>query len=288
MLLPPPRKSSQSSLNHPIYSQGLARRPCRLSHGRISTVNARGFFGVRSHPMTKFVLCSFSVPARHRAAISVMPMKHLRCRNVFPKDKVQAKDTGWAPDQAWPEYHVQLSSARARTARRRSFRRTGLSSTTTTSRRSAFDDSLSTRCGKDYMKNGFYAATRPTKQVPAWFRRAAGHRGRHREGERRREAGHVDRRRRQGEQPEDDRPGERVLDRRHSLRIAQPRQPGGCRSSTSTKSTTISGPRSRCNSPSPSAVIPTTSTPVLRPRHRLLARTRTQKAVVYKSCNPKW
>ena len=75
--------------------------------------------------------------------------------NAFPKDKVQAK-YGWAPDQAWLD-HVQLSSARAPNGSSSFVSPDGLIFTNHHIAQECIHD-LSTG-GKDYMKNGFYAAT---------------------------------------------------------------------------------------------------------------------------------
>ncbi len=75
--------------------------------------------------------------------------------NAFPKDKVQAK-YGWAPDQAWLD-HVRLSSARAPNGSSSFVSADGLIFTNHHIAQECIHD-LSTG-GKDYMKNGFYAAT---------------------------------------------------------------------------------------------------------------------------------
>ncbi len=75
--------------------------------------------------------------------------------NAFPKDKVQAK-YGWAPDQAWLD-HVRLSSARAPNGSSSFVSPDGLIFTNHHIAQECIHD-LSTG-GKDYMKNGFYAAT---------------------------------------------------------------------------------------------------------------------------------
>ncbi len=76
--------------------------------------------------------------------------------NAFPKDKVQAK-YGFAPDQAWLD-HVRLSSARAPSGSSSFVSADGLIFTNHHIAQECVHD-LSTG-GKDYMKNGFYAATR--------------------------------------------------------------------------------------------------------------------------------
>src|ERR1043165_5902329 len=76
--------------------------------------------------------------------------------NAFPKDKVQAK-YGWAPDQAWLD-HVRLSSARAPNGSSSFVSPDGLIFTNHHIAQECIHD-LSTG-GKDYMKAGFYAATR--------------------------------------------------------------------------------------------------------------------------------
>jgi Peptidase S46 len=76
--------------------------------------------------------------------------------NAFPKDKVQAK-YGFAPDQAWLD-HVRLSSARAPNGSSSFVSPDGLIFTNHHIAQECIHD-LSTN-GKDYMKNGFYAATR--------------------------------------------------------------------------------------------------------------------------------
>ena len=76
--------------------------------------------------------------------------------NAFPKDKVQAK-YGFAPDQAWLD-HVRLSSARAPNGSSSFVSPDGLIFTNHHIAQECIHD-LSTS-GKDYMKNGFYAATR--------------------------------------------------------------------------------------------------------------------------------
>lgn len=75
--------------------------------------------------------------------------------NAFPKDKVQAK-YGWAPDQAWLD-HVRLSSARAPNGSSSFVSADGLIFTNHHIAQECIHD-LSTG-GKDYMKDGFYAAT---------------------------------------------------------------------------------------------------------------------------------
>ncbi len=75
--------------------------------------------------------------------------------NAFPKDKVQAK-YGWAPDQAWLD-HVRLSSARAPNGSSSFVSADGLIFTNHHIAQGCIHD-LSTG-GKDYMKDGFYAAT---------------------------------------------------------------------------------------------------------------------------------
>jgi Peptidase S46 len=76
--------------------------------------------------------------------------------NAFPKDKVQAK-YGFAPDQAWLD-HVRLSSARAPNGSSSFVSPDGLIFTNHHIAQECIHD-LSTG-GKDYMKDGFYAATR--------------------------------------------------------------------------------------------------------------------------------
>ena len=76
--------------------------------------------------------------------------------NAFPKDKVKAK-YGFAPDQAWLD-HVRLSSARAPNGSSSFVSPDGLIFTNHHIAQECIHD-LST-AGKDYMKNGFYAATR--------------------------------------------------------------------------------------------------------------------------------
>ncbi|MGB8886658.1 MAG: S46 family peptidase [Candidatus Korobacteraceae bacterium] len=76
--------------------------------------------------------------------------------NAFPKDKVQAK-YGFAPDQAWLD-HVRLSSARAPNGSSSFVSPDGLIFTNHHIAQECIHD-LSTS-GKDYMKSGFYAATR--------------------------------------------------------------------------------------------------------------------------------
>ncbi len=76
--------------------------------------------------------------------------------NAFPKDKVQAK-YGFAPDQAWLD-HVRLSSARAPNGSSSFVSPDGLIFTNHHIAQECIHD-LSTG-GKDYMKTGFYAATR--------------------------------------------------------------------------------------------------------------------------------
>jgi len=76
--------------------------------------------------------------------------------NAFPKDKVKAK-YGFAPDQAWLD-HVRLSSARAPNGSSSFVSADGLIFTNHHIAQGCVHD-LSTN-GKDYMKNGFYAATR--------------------------------------------------------------------------------------------------------------------------------
>ncbi len=75
--------------------------------------------------------------------------------NAFPKDKVKAK-YGWAPDQAWLD-HVRLSSARAPNGSSSFVSPDGLIFTNHHIAQECIHD-LSTG-GKDYMKDGFYAAT---------------------------------------------------------------------------------------------------------------------------------
>ncbi|MGC2110026.1 MAG: S46 family peptidase [Candidatus Korobacteraceae bacterium] len=76
--------------------------------------------------------------------------------NAFPKDKVQAK-YGFAPDQAWLD-HVRLSSARAPNGSSSFVSPDGLIFTNHHIAQDCIHD-LSTG-GKDYMKSGFYAATK--------------------------------------------------------------------------------------------------------------------------------
>ncbi len=76
--------------------------------------------------------------------------------NAFPKDKVKAK-YGFAPDQAWLD-HVRLSSARAPNGSSSFVSADGLIFTNHHIAQECVHD-LSTS-GKDYMKTGFYAATR--------------------------------------------------------------------------------------------------------------------------------
>jgi len=76
--------------------------------------------------------------------------------NAFPKDKVQAR-YGFAPDQAWLD-HVRLSSARAPNGSSSFVSPDGLIFTNHHIAQDCIHD-LSTS-GKDYMKTGFYAATR--------------------------------------------------------------------------------------------------------------------------------
>ena len=76
--------------------------------------------------------------------------------NAFPKDKVQAK-YGFTPDQAWLD-HVRLSSARAPNGSSSLVSADGLIFTNHHIAQDCIHD-LSTE-GKDYMKTGFYAATR--------------------------------------------------------------------------------------------------------------------------------
>jgi hypothetical protein len=76
--------------------------------------------------------------------------------NHFPSDKVQTK-YGFAPDQAWLD-HVRLSSARAPNGSSSFVSSDGLIFTNHHIAQGCIHD-LSTN-GKDYMKNGFYAATR--------------------------------------------------------------------------------------------------------------------------------
>ena len=76
--------------------------------------------------------------------------------NAFPKDKVQAK-YGFAPDQAWLD-HVRLSSARAPNGSSSFVSPDGLIFTNHHIAQECIHN-LSTS-GKDYMKQGFYAATR--------------------------------------------------------------------------------------------------------------------------------
>ncbi len=76
--------------------------------------------------------------------------------NAFPKDKVKAK-YGFAPDQAWLD-HVRLSSARAPNGSSSFVSADGLIFTNHHIAQECIHD-LSTG-GKDYMKAGFYAATR--------------------------------------------------------------------------------------------------------------------------------
>ena len=76
--------------------------------------------------------------------------------NAFPKDKVQAK-YGFAPDQAWLD-HVRLSSARAPNGSSSFVSADGLIFTNHHIAQECIHD-LSTG-GKDYMKAGFYAATK--------------------------------------------------------------------------------------------------------------------------------
>jgi hypothetical protein len=75
--------------------------------------------------------------------------------NAFPKDKVQAK-YGWAPDQAWLD-HVRLSSARAPNGSSSFVSADGLIFTNHHIAQECIHDLSSG--GKDYMKDGFYAAT---------------------------------------------------------------------------------------------------------------------------------
>jgi len=76
--------------------------------------------------------------------------------NAFPKDKVQSK-YGFAPDQAWLD-HVRLSSARAPNGSSSFVSPDGLIFTNHHIAQECIHN-LSTS-GKDYMKQGFYAATR--------------------------------------------------------------------------------------------------------------------------------
>ena len=76
--------------------------------------------------------------------------------NAFPKDKMQAK-YGFAPDQAWLD-HVRLSSARAPNGSSSFVSPDGLIFTNHHIAQDCIHN-LSTS-GKDYMKQGFYAATR--------------------------------------------------------------------------------------------------------------------------------
>ncbi len=76
--------------------------------------------------------------------------------NAFPKDKVKTK-YGFAPDQAWLD-HVRLSSARAPNGSSSFVSADGLIFTNHHIAQECIHD-LSTG-GKDYMKAGFYAATR--------------------------------------------------------------------------------------------------------------------------------
>jgi hypothetical protein len=80
--------------------------------------------------------------------------------NAFPKGKVQAK-YGWAPDQAWLD-HVRLSSARAPNGSSSFVSPAGLIFTNHHIAQECIHD-LSTG-GKDYMKDGYYAATRADEQ----------------------------------------------------------------------------------------------------------------------------
>ena len=86
--------------------------------------------------------------------------------NAFPKDKVQAK-YGFAPDQAWLD-HVRLSSARAPNGSSSFVSPDGLIFTNHHIAQECIHD-LSTG-GKDYMKNGFYAADPGggSRSVRAW------------------------------------------------------------------------------------------------------------------------
>jgi hypothetical protein len=76
--------------------------------------------------------------------------------NAFPKDKVQAK-YGFAPDQAWLD-HVRLSSARAPNGSSSFVSADGLIFTNHHIAQDCIHNLSSS--GKDYMKMGFYAATR--------------------------------------------------------------------------------------------------------------------------------
>ena len=100
---------------------------------------------------------SFAVPADVRASAAFAHADEgMWLFNAFPKDKVQAK-YGFAPDQAWLD-HVRLSSARAPNGSSSFVSPDGLIFTNHHIAQECIHD-LSTG-GKDYMKNGFYAATR--------------------------------------------------------------------------------------------------------------------------------
>jgi len=80
--------------------------------------------------------------------------------NAFPKDKVQAK-YGFTPDQAWLD-HVRLSSARAPNGSSSFVSPDGLIFTNHHIAQDCIHNLSSS--GKDYMKSGFYAATRADEQ----------------------------------------------------------------------------------------------------------------------------
>ena len=121
---------------------------------------------------------------------SVMPTRACGCSTHFPKTKCQAK-YGFAPDQAWLD-HVRLSSARAPNGSSSFVSPDGLIFTNHHIAQECIHD-LSTG-GKDYMKNGFYAPTRAdeAKCPGVEFRSCSNALGRHREGQRCRQARNVE------------------------------------------------------------------------------------------------